>query len=164
MNLYKIRRNVMQLDPRFEFSSKKVVTNILPPMMPNNPICNRKYTIYYSPVTCEYFLTVANDFFNDDINPLLKNEVHGLWDILGNGICRLKIYVNLGGGNNLLVMARYALYKRLLTNYIRTIIHGDRCFFRENKCLLNSLVTVRFISDCDTMNIVEPYGTLRNFR
>ena len=74
------------------------------------------------------------------------------------------MYVNLGGGNNLLVMARYALYKQLLPNYIRTIIYGDRYFFRENKCLLNSLVTVRFMSDCDTMNIVEPYGTIKNFR
>ena len=154
----------MQFNPKFEFSSKKVVTNILPPMMPNNPICNRKYTIYYSPITGEYFLTVGSNFFNDDINPLLKNEVYGRWDIIGNKVYRLKIYVDLRGCNNLLVMTRYALYKKLLPNYIRTIIYGDRYLFRENKYLLNSLVTVKFISDCDTMNIIEPYGTLKNFR
>lgn len=154
----------MQFNPRFEFSSKKVVTNILPPMMTNNPICNRKYTIYYSPITCEYFLTIGSNFFKDDINPLFKNEVYGEWDVIENRIYRLKIYVNLEGYNNILIMAKYALYSKLLPNYIRTIIYGDRYFFRENRCLLNSLVVVKFISEYDTMNIVQPYGTLKNFR
>ena len=149
---------------RLNFSSKRVNTSILPPMTLNGPICNRKYTIYYSPITYEYFLTIWDNYCEKDLNPILKNEVYAKWDIVCNGTYRLNLYVNLGNENNLLIMARYALYKQLIPNYIRSILHGDRFLFRENRCLLNTLVTVRFISNCEKMNMVEPYGSLKNFR
>ncbi|MGL5693029.1 MAG: staygreen family protein [Peptostreptococcaceae bacterium] len=154
----------MTYDNRLEFNNKKVVTNILPPMTSKGPICNRKYTIYYSPISCEYFLTVGNDYCYEDLNPIFKNEIFARWVTDKNNVHRLKMYVRLDSENPLLTMAKYALYKQFIPHYIRTILWGDRYFFKENKCLLNSLVTVRFISQCEKMNIVEPYGTLKNFK
>ncbi len=146
-----------------EFNSKKLVTNIIPPMTQNGPICDRKYTIYYSPVTCEHFLTIGNYYCNENLNTLLSNEAYAKWDN-ECGISKLKFYVKLNDENPLILMARYALYKELIPNYIRTIIHGDKYLFKENKCLLNTPITVRFISKCEKFNIVEPYGTLKYYK
>lgn len=146
-----------------EFNSKKLVTNIIPPMTQNGPICDRKYTIYYSPVTCEHFLTIGNYYCNENLNTLLSNEAYAKWDN-ECGISKLKFYVKLNDENPLILMARYALYKELIPNYIRTIIHGDKYLFKENKCLLNTPITVRFISKCEKFNMVEPYGTLKYYK
>ena len=153
----------MQFDPRLEFSSKKVRTTILPPMTCKGPIRCRKYTVYNSRITCEYFLTIADEFCKENLNQLLRDEIFGRWDQDDNGIYRLKLYVNLGNENKFIVLARYAMFKQLIPDYIQTILHGDREFFRENRCLLNSQVTVRFMSGCETFNMVEPYGTLKNY-
>lgn len=154
----------MTYDNRLEFNNKKVVTNILSPMTSKGPLCDRKYTIYYSPISCEYFLTVADKYYYEDLNPIFKNEVFARWSSDENGVNRLKMYVNLDSENPLLTMAKYTLYKQLIPHYIRTILWGDRHFFKENKNLLNSLVTVRFMSQCEKMNLVEPYGTLKTFK
>lgn len=146
-----------------EFNSKKLITNIIPPMTQDGPICDRKYTIYYSPVTCEHFLKIANCYCNENLNSLLTNEAYARWDS-ECGINKLKIYVKLNDENPLIIMARYALYKQLIPNYIRTIIHGDKHLLKENKCLLNAPIIVRFISKCENFNLVEPYGTLKYYK
>ena len=153
----------MNFNKTIEFNSKKLVTNIIPPMTQSGPICDRKYTIYYSPVTCEHFLTIGNYYCNENLNTLLSNEAYAKWDN-ECGISKLKFYVKLNDENPLILMARYVLYKELIPNYIRTIIHGDKYLFKENKCLLNTPITVRFISKCEKFNIVEPYGTLKYYK
>jgi len=153
----------MNFNRTVEFNSKKLVTNIIPPMTQSGPICDRKYTIYYSPVTCEHFLIIGNYYCNENLNTLLSNEAYAKWDS-DCGISKLKFYVKLNDENPLILMARYALYKELIPNYIRTIIHGDKYLFKENKCLLNTPITVRFISKCEKFNIVEPYGTLKYYK
>lgn len=153
----------MFLDSNLDFSHKQVKVTIIPPMTYEGPICSRKYTIFFAPVTCEYFLTVGNEYFKENANPIFTDTVFGKWQKNDCDIYMLKLYVNLGDENNLAVFARYALFKQLLPNYIRTVIYGDREFFRHNRCLLDCQVFVKFTSGCEVFNSIESYGSLKHY-
>lgn len=142
----------------------KIRTTIIPPMTSVGPVDGRKYTIYSSNITGECFVVISDSFCYETSNQLIRNNIFAKWYVADCGYYKLKIYVNLGDENNLMVFTRYIMYKQILTEYIHATLYADREFFRRNKCMLNSQITVRFISGCEKFNVVENYGTLNSYR
>lgn len=154
----------MGFDSFLDFNCNKIRRTIVPPMSPTCPVEGRKYTMYSSNITGEYFITVSNRFCKDAGCQLIRNDVFAEWALNDCGAIVLYVYIDLGDENSLLAFSKYIMFKRLIPNYLRTILHGDREFFRQNKCLLNRQIRVHFMSECTKFNTIENYGTLRNYR
>ena len=128
-----------------------------------SPIEGRKYTLTHKDDTGELFLTVALAYAYDKINPLLRDEVFGLWKRVDNRFI-LKIYLYVDGNKGIEeAKKRNEIFIKELPLALNSIVYGDRDFIENNPTLLKSLIIVRFISAYEELNGVCQYGKIEDF-
>ncbi len=130
---------------------------------PTQPVIGRKYTLTHSDMTAELFLTIALEYAYDKIGPI-RDEVlaefkfHQCRDVF-------HVYCYVGGCDDYqMAKLRYQIFKKELPLALQAIRYGDAAFFACHPSLDYCPVLVYFDSFYPDLNMVEPFGTLSQYR
>ncbi|CZR99045.1 MULTISPECIES: staygreen family protein [unclassified Clostridioides] len=137
--------------------------NMVYPVSATEPIRFRRYTVSYSENTNDIYLTIATYFDTLSLGTVSIDKVYGQWAWVVGDIYDLNLFVFVGNYPYEIARNRYDAFVRVLPIAITSIINGDRLFLVSNSCLLNSKITVRFISSHPTLNRTVDYGSIRTF-
>ncbi|MCC0629695.1 MULTISPECIES: staygreen family protein [unclassified Clostridioides] len=144
-------------------NANKLNVNMVYPVSATAPIRFRRYTVSYSENTSNIYLTIATYFDTLSIGTVSIDKVYGQWAWVIDNIYDLNLFVFVGNYPYEIARNRYESFVNVLPIAITSIINGDRIFLISNFYLLNSKITVRFISSHPTLNRTVDYGSIRNF-
>ena len=108
----------------------------------------RRYTLTHSDSTGDLYLTVANEYDNEQISGwytrIMRDEVLAEWQILDEEFS-LHVYCHISGG---LVFGsaemREAIFRREMPLVLEAIRHGDSKFFEKNPGFDNASIILHF--------------------
>ncbi|CCL35896.1 staygreen family protein [Clostridioides difficile] len=137
--------------------------NMVYPISSTAPIRFRRYTVSYLENMENIYLTIATYFDTLGLGTLNIDKVYGQWAWFTDNIYDLNLFVFVGNYPYQIAKNRYDTFVNILPVAITSIVNGDRVFLTSNPCLLNSKITVRFISSHPTLNRTVNYGNIRDF-
>ncbi|UWD49242.1 staygreen family protein [Clostridioides difficile] len=137
--------------------------NMVYPISATAPIRFRRYTVSYLENMENIYLTIATYFDTLGLGTLSIDKVYGQWAWFVDNIYDLNLFVFVGNYPYQIAKNRYDTFVDILPVAITSIVNGDRIFLTSNPCLLNSKITVRFISSHPTLNRTVDYGNIRDF-
>ncbi|NMS90704.1 hypothetical protein HGQ85_12245 [Clostridioides difficile] len=144
-------------------NSTNLNVNMVYPVSATEPIRFRRYTVSYSEDMSNIYLTIATYFDTLSLGTVSIDKVYGQWAWVVGDIYDLNLFVFVGNYPYEIARNRYDAFVNILPIAITSIVNGDRLFLVSNSCLLNSKITVRFISSHPTLNRTIDYGSIRNF-
>ena len=135
---------------------------------PGNLVLPRRYTLTHSDATGDLFLTISGEFDLRQISGfytrLMRDEV--LAELLEDGQTLVfKVYCHVSGG---IVLGparwRYGIFRSELPLALEAIRWGDRNLFDENPDLDQTPVDVHMRSTRRSLNRIERWGILADYR
>ncbi|WP_158540657.1 staygreen family protein [Romboutsia weinsteinii] len=134
--------------------------NIVKPLTSTGPILFRRYTLVHSENDNDLYLTIATQYGSD---PIKYDEVYGQWAWVDGDVHVLTLFVLIGYESYEVSKARYELLLNKLPNDVSAIINGDCKFLEANQNLMDSHVSMRFISSHDDFNKTVYYCRVKEF-
>lgn len=127
----------------------------------------RRYTLTHSDQTGELFLTIADDYDQDQISGwytrLMRDEVLAEWVVTPDGPV-LDIHCHVSGGVVVGSAAwRDSILRTHMPQVIQTIRQGDAALFAAQVQLDQAPVRVYFHSHRPTLDRIEPWGVLGDY-
>lgn len=96
------------------------------------PIISRSHTLTHSDFTGQLFLTIGTQFAWDKVDPILRDEVLGIWTLEGNTLMyNVFVLLNKEDQDIEIAMKRYDIFERELPLALTAIRYGDRYLFER---------------------------------
>lgn len=143
-----------------KFNQERLTVEYKDGVSTTEPVISRHHTLTHSDVTGELFLTIGTQFAWENVNTDMRDEVLGVWQMVGEQLC-YNVYVYLDNGEYDLSTAirRNDVFRRELPLALTAIRYGDRFLFAAYPFLDYALITVNFLSSYPQLFIRESWGT-----
>ncbi|MBC5996501.1 hypothetical protein H8923_06975 [Romboutsia hominis] len=127
--------------------------NIINPVTATYPTLFRRYTLIPdSQNRGKGTLFIAPEYYLNDTEPVLRDELCGQWVFVDDNSYVLTLFVNVGSDEFEVAKGRYNNFLELLPDYVDSLINADKEFFDANPHLIPSHVSMRFISSHGQFN------------
>jgi hypothetical protein len=128
-----------------------------------HPIIPRRYTLTHSDITAELFLTIAQKYAYDKINPN-RDEVLAEWRLDEHGHYLYSSVLVDGEFGLIKAFIRNRIFIQELPLALEAIVYGDQEFFKAHPILNNSPIYVKFISSYPAFNRTEYWGKVSAYK
>ena len=145
-----------------QFIPDKLETTFVEPITPYHPIKGRKYTLTHSDETGMMFLTIANEFDFEAINPDSRDELLGTWKLY-DGSYKLFFYAYVGNSDYLTALKKYGAFKYHMNIALQAVVYGDQKLLKTHPDLNDSAIFVKYISSIQIFDHFEFYGYVKDY-
>ena len=142
---------------------RNVNVKMVNPINATSPILFRRYTLTHSDENGELFLTIAPFYDLDSIDQVKRDEVCGQWVIVNDDIYILTLFVFVGNFSYEISSKRYQIFLEELPLAVSSILNADKDFFNANSNLIDSNISMRFISSHAEFNKTVFYCRVKDF-
>jgi hypothetical protein len=130
---------------------------------PTDPITPRRYTLTHSDITAELFLTIAQKYAYNQINPN-RDEVLAEWRVDEYGYYLYSSVLVDGEFGLVKAFIRNRIFIQELPLALEAIVYGDRDFFKAHPNLNKSPIYVNFISSYPAFSRTEYWGKVSTYK
>ena len=150
------------------FDPDKLHTTFIDPATPTGPLQPRSYTLTHSDRTGDLFLTIAEDYDQQQISGwytrLMRDEVLARW-ILERDQASLHVHCHVSGG----IVLGTAKWRSSILHYhmpqvLQAFRYGDRGLFAEYPRLDQADILVHFHATQDRYNQTESFGSPQDYK
>ncbi len=142
-----------------ELNPRKVFVQYRDSMKPYEPVLDRKYTITHSDITAELFVTISENYADDQITKM-RDEVTIAWTQYNNEPVLTGSVLIDGEGVTGNAMVRNNIFYNEMPTALQALREADRFLFEAEPELDNTHVFIYFISNDPELNKVYDFGMI----
>ena len=145
-----------------ELNPQKIFVQYRYPIMPYDPIQNRRYTITHSDRTADLFVTIAEDYAQDQVTKM-RDEVLLEWMQNGNMWYLIGSVLVDGDGVPGNPDIRYPIFYREMPTALQALRQADRFLFEHYPFLDSAPVIIKFNSSKPEYDKIYNFGSIGSY-